>query len=165
MLGRVGFEASGAAVADFNFGYRPIDGRYPTASPGVYVVGAGDTLQSIARNAYGDSALWYRLAEANGLGSNNDLKVGQSLTIPNRVDSQSNSASTFKPYNPSDVTGSTTPNVEVPQPQGDDDDCGGIGQIIVVIVVVVIAAVTPQYYSANFKSDECISRALLSYLD
>ena len=165
MLGRVGFEASGAAVADFNFGYRPIDGRYPTASPGVYVVGAGDTLQSIARNAYGDSALWYRLAEANGLGSNNDLKVGQSLTIPNRVDSQSNSASTSKPYNPGDVTGSTTPNVEVPQPQGDDDDCGGIGQIIVVIVVVVIAAVTPQYYSANFKSDECISRALLSYLD
>ncbi len=150
MLGRVGFEATGAAVADFNFGYRPIDGRYPTASPGVYAVGAGDTLQSIARSAYGDSALWYRLAEANGLGSNNDLKVGQSLTIPNRVDSQSNSASTFKPYNPSDVTGSTTPNVEVPQPKGEDDDCGGFGQILVAVVVVFVAVVTQQYYLANF---------------
>ena len=91
------------------------------------MVGAGDTLESIARSAYGDSALWYRLAEANGLGSNNDLKVGQSLTIPNRVDSQRNSASTFKPYDPSSITGSTTPDVEVPQPKGQDDDCGGVG--------------------------------------
>ena len=97
-------------MADFNFGYRPIDGRYPTASPGVYVVGAGDTLESIARSAYGDSALWYRLAEANGLSSNNDLKVGQSLTIPNRVGTESNNASTFKPYDPSAVTGCTTPD-------------------------------------------------------
>jgi len=31
-------------------------------------VSAGDTLQSIAETLWGDSSLWYLLAEANGLG-------------------------------------------------------------------------------------------------
>jgi nucleoid-associated protein YgaU len=53
--------------ADFNFGYQPIDGNYPAAAPGVYTVGAGDALQSIARSAYGDAGLWYRITDANGL--------------------------------------------------------------------------------------------------
>jgi len=46
-------------------------------------VQAGDTLQGIAQSAYGDSALWYLVAEANGLSSDADLRVGQTLTIPN----------------------------------------------------------------------------------
>jgi nucleoid-associated protein YgaU len=71
--------------ANFNFGYQPIDGNYPTAAPGVYTVGAGDTLQSIARSAYGDAGLWYRIADAKGLSDNSGLRVGQALTIPNRV--------------------------------------------------------------------------------
>jgi nucleoid-associated protein YgaU len=50
--------------ADFNFGYQPINGNYPTASPGSYQVANGDTLQSIAQGAYGDSSLWYRIADA-----------------------------------------------------------------------------------------------------
>lgn len=41
--------------ADFNFSYQPISGNYPSASAGVYAVGAGDTLSSIAKGAYGDS--------------------------------------------------------------------------------------------------------------
>ena len=45
----------------------------------------GDTLQTIAHSAYGDSSLWYRIADANGLSGNADLRVGQTLSIPNRV--------------------------------------------------------------------------------
>ena len=34
---------------DFSFGYQPISGNYPSASPGTYAVVAGDTLQGIAK--------------------------------------------------------------------------------------------------------------------
>ncbi|MET3513407.1 YD repeat-containing protein [Pseudacidovorax sp. 1753] len=135
--------------ADFNFGYQPIDGNYPSSSPGTYAVGAGDTLQSIARGAYGDQSLWYLIADANDLSGNGDLKSGQVLTIPSRVGS-SNSASSFKPYDPTKVIGDTTPT-PMAMPQGNGGGgCGGLGQIIVAVVVVVVAFVTQQYYLATY---------------
>ncbi|HEX6363015.1 MAG TPA: LysM peptidoglycan-binding domain-containing protein, partial [Albitalea sp.] len=101
-------------IADFSFGYRAIGPNYPTASPGSYVVQAGDTLQGIARAAYGDSALWYRIADANGLNGNPDLRVGQTLSLPSLVGTVHNNEGTFKPYDPSKVVGDTTPNLPVP---------------------------------------------------
>jgi LysM domain len=108
----------------------------------VYTVGAGDTLQSIARSAYGDAGLWYRIADANGLSDNSGLRVGQALTIPNRVGTVSNNASTFKPYDPSKVQGDTTPNLPSPVAGEQDDGCGGLGQILMVIVAVVVTVIT-----------------------
>jgi nucleoid-associated protein YgaU len=67
--------------ASFSFGYQPINGNYPAGTPGTYAVGAGDTLQSIAKGAYGDANLWYLIADANGLGGNAEMRVGQVLTI------------------------------------------------------------------------------------
>ncbi|MDQ0069692.1 YD repeat-containing protein [Variovorax boronicumulans] len=126
--------------AEFNFGYQPIDGNYPSASPGTYAVSAGDTLQGIARGAYGDESLWYLIADANGLGSNADLKAGQVLTIPTKVGS-ANNANSFKPYDPSRTIGDTNPNM--PMPQADKGGgCGGIGQIILIVVAVVATVFT-----------------------
>jgi LysM domain len=144
--------------ADFNFGYQPINGNYPTASPGSYQVANGDTLQSIAQGAYGDSALWYRIADANGLAGNSDLRTGQTLSIPNRVGTVHNSgvnsavgaAGTFKPYDPSKVQGDTTPNL--PAPQAEEDDCGGFGQILVIIVAIVVTVVTYGADSPNLSA-------------
>ena len=130
-------------LADFSFGYQPINGNYPTASPGSYTVQAGDTLGSIARGAYGDAQLWWRVADANGLTGDADLRVGQTLTIPNRVGTVHNGADTFKPYDPSKITGDTTPNMPAPN---NGSDCGGLGALLVVIVIVVVAVVTQQYY-------------------
>ncbi|MET3517893.1 YD repeat-containing protein, partial [Pseudacidovorax sp. 1753] len=135
--------------ADFNFGYQPIDGNYPSSSPGTYAVGAGDTLQSIARGAYGDQSLWYLIADANGLSGNGDLKSGQVLTIPSRVGS-SNSASSFKPYDPTKVIGDTTPT-PMAMPQGNGGGgCGGLGQIIVAVVAVVVTIYTAGVAGAYF---------------
>jgi hypothetical protein len=86
--------------ADFSFGYQPISGNYPGAAPGAYTVRQGDSLKSIARSAYGDSRLWYRIAEANGLGGDDDLRVGQTLTIPAGVGTVHNDEDTFEPYDP-----------------------------------------------------------------
>jgi LysM repeat protein len=99
---------------NFDLNYQPVTGRYPAAVTGQYPVSAGDTLQGIAKAAYGDSALWYLIADANGLRSTADLWVGQTLTIPNRVAGAHNSASTFKPYDPSRVIGDTTPSLPAP---------------------------------------------------
>jgi YD repeat-containing protein len=127
-----------APLAEFSFGYQPINGNYPGASPGVYAVQQGDTLQSIARGAYGDAKLWFRIAEANGLSSDADLRVGQSLTVPNIAASIHNDGSTFKPYDPSKITGDTTPTIPPPSAGG----CGAIGQIIMVVVAIVVTIYT-----------------------
>lgn len=45
----------------------------------------GQTLQNIAHQYYGDSGLWYLIAEANGIMNpfSNELYTGQQLKIPN----------------------------------------------------------------------------------
>lgn len=43
---------------------------------------AGDILQSLAQKAYGDSALWYVIAEANGVLFNTDLSGLKTIVIP-----------------------------------------------------------------------------------
>ena len=47
-----------------------------------YVVKAGDTLATIALQAYGDSYSWIKIANANDLSNPNNLEVGKTLIIP-----------------------------------------------------------------------------------
>jgi len=127
-----------ANVVDFDFGYAKVSANYPTPSPGAYTVRTGDTLQTIAQGAYGDSSLWYRIAEANGLGSNADLKVGQTLNIPSRVSTISNNNSTFKPYDPSQIEGDKTPSMATPKPKKKS----WLGQLLMVIVAIIVTIYT-----------------------
>ena len=129
-----------APIADFNFGYQPINGNYPTASAGSYAVRAGDTLKSIAQGAYGDAELWYRIAEANGLSGDGDLRVGETLTIPNKVGTVHNTGDDVKPYDPSKIVGDTTPNMSAPA--ASDKGCGGLGLILVIVVAIVVTVYT-----------------------
>ncbi|HSV82081.1 MAG TPA: FG-GAP-like repeat-containing protein [Ramlibacter sp.] len=126
-------------LVDFDFGYSRISASYPNPAPGVYTTRAGDTLQSIAYGAYGDSALWYRIAEANGLTSNSDLRAGQTLTIPNRVSSIHNNNTTFKPYDPSRIEGDKTPYLPMP---ANDKGCGGVGQVLMIVVAIIVTIYT-----------------------
>lgn len=130
----------GGALAEFNFGYTPISAAYPKATPGTFAVGASDSLRSIAKAVYGDSSLWYLIAEANGLESDKELRVGQTLNVPNRVTGAANNAGTFKPYDPSVVVGDTTPTL--PNPPPPDKGCGVLGQIIMIVVAVVATIYT-----------------------
>lgn len=105
---------------------------------------AGDTLQSIAQTAYGDSKLWYLIADANGLSGDRDMRVGQAINIPNRVAGNRNDYKTFKPYDAGKIIGDTTPTMPVPEPEdsGGGGGCGGIGTIIVAVVAVVATVFT-----------------------
>lgn len=127
-----------ANVVDFDFGYSRVSADYPSASPGAYTVRTGDTLQSIAQSAYGDSSLWYRIADANGLGSMNDVKVGQTLNIPNRIATISNNNTTFKPYDPRQIEGDKAPSLATPKPKKKS----WIKQLAMIVVAVVVAYFT-----------------------
>jgi hypothetical protein len=104
------------------------------------VVQAGDTLRSIAQRIYGNGNLWYVIAEANALEDDSDLVAGATLTAP-EVKTSSNDASTFKPYNPSEITGPTSPGLPYIEPPS-DSGCGTLGMIIMVVVAVVVSVVT-----------------------
>lgn len=134
---------TGPAVGgdDFSPSFRPIDGGNPSAAPGSYRIQPGDTLQSIAQQAFGDSRLWYLIAEANGLSGDRDLRVGATVTVPNRVTGNHNDYKTFKPYDPGKLIGDTQPTMPVPKADG-GGGCGGIGMIIVAVVAVVATVFT-----------------------
>jgi YD repeat-containing protein len=131
-------DANFASIAEFDFGYRPITAGYPGAALGQYEVRSGDTLKAIAQAAWGDSSAWWRIAEANGLRGDSDLRVGQTLSIPNHVPS-ANSAGSFQPYDPSRIVGDTSPNLPAPKA---DAGCGAVGQIIMIVVAVAITVYT-----------------------
>ncbi|MDQ0045676.1 LysM peptidoglycan-binding domain-containing protein [Variovorax boronicumulans] len=133
--------------SDFSFGYQPINGNYPTGTPGSYSVGVSDTLETIAKGAYGDSSLWYLIADANGLSSNADLRAGQVLRIP-AATSSANNVNTFKPYDPSKIANDSPTMMAMPQAEG--GGCGVIGQIIMVVVAVVVTIYTAGAAGAYF---------------
>lgn len=99
--------------ANFNFGYEAAGGDTPDTAVRLHTVGAGDTLESIARGSYGDSRLWYHIAEANGMTGNADLKAGQLIRIPG-AQTGANNADTFRPYQPVEIVGDTSPNMPMP---------------------------------------------------
>jgi YD repeat-containing protein len=137
----MGTTGPAAGADDFSPSFRPIDGGNPSAAPGSYRIQAGDTLQSIAQQAFGDSRLWYLIAEANGLSGDRDLRVGATVTVPNRVTGNHNDYKTFKPYDPGKLIGDTQPTMPVPKADG-GGGCGGIGTIIVAVVAVVATVFT-----------------------
>ncbi|HEX8029263.1 MAG TPA: LysM peptidoglycan-binding domain-containing protein [Vicinamibacterales bacterium] len=127
---------------DFDQNYEPINASYPGPVGSAYTVRSGDTLGSIAQSVWGDSAMWYLLAEANGLGGSEALVEGQVLVIPNKVTNIHNNANTFRPYNPGEVIGNVDPTVPSPPPPPGKGGCGGIGMILMVVVAVVVTIYT-----------------------
>lgn len=105
------------ARKEFNFSYAPVGDRYPATTPRTYVVGQGDTLQSIARAVYGDAGQWYLIAEANGLGSGSELTLGLMLRIPPLAQGGANNSTSFKLYDPSQIVGDTSPTLQLPPSQ------------------------------------------------
>jgi hypothetical protein len=118
----------------FNSDYVPTAGF--TGST-FYTVQAGDTLQGIAKAFWGDSNLWYLIADANGGSS---VTQGQVILIPAKPNTATDNSSTFKPYDPSKAIGDTTPTA--PMPQGHHGGCGGVGQILMIVVAVVATVFT-----------------------
>jgi hypothetical protein len=122
---------------------------YSTGSLGMssVPVNSGDTLQSIAQRVYGNSGLWYVLAEANAI-SNAELVPGTSLRVPS-VRVSANDASTFKPYNPGEIVGSTAPGMPYIEKPEAGNNCA---MMVVMIVAIVVVAVVAPYLAPNLSN-------------
>ncbi|WP_243040851.1 LysM peptidoglycan-binding domain-containing protein [Dyella sedimenti] len=105
-----------------------------------YTVQSGDTLESIAQSVYGNSDLAFVIGDANAL-TDGTLVVGQRITLPT-VTTTSNTASTFKPYNPGQIIGSTTPSLPAAPPPPPSHHCNALAEIVVAVVVVVASVYT-----------------------
>ncbi|MGN2250163.1 putative Ig domain-containing protein [Frateuria sp. GZRe14] len=125
-----------------------------------YVTQFGDSLKSIAQAQYGNASLWYVIAQANGLSSDEDLVPGQSLTIP-QVTTSSNDATTFKPYNASEVSGSTTPPsvYAPPPPPPSSHHCNTLAMIVIIAVVIVAAVMTAGAAAAAMGATGAVTGA------
>jgi hypothetical protein len=119
--------------------YDPINSYYQGAAGGSYRVNQGDSLQRIAQSLYGDSSLWYKIAEANGLSAAAALVEGQTLVLPTGVLNAKNNAGTFKPYNAGEAIGDLSPST--PQPPK-KPKCGAFGQILLAVIAIAVTALT-----------------------
>jgi YD repeat-containing protein len=133
---------SGTSSAAFAEGVDPVTTYAQGSSHGGYTVRGVETLESIASTVWGDSALWFKLAEANGLTGQSALFAGQQLVIPAGVMRSTHNASTFKPYDPTEAMGELGP---ARPPQPNKKNCGAMGQIIMVAIAVAVAAVVAPW--------------------
>lgn len=135
---------------DFDENYMKVSSQYPSMNASSWTVRAGDTLQSIASALWGDSTLWYLLADANGLKSSDEaLRAGQLLTVPNVITNLHNTANTFKPYDPGLAIGNTQPTLPTPPPPpANDGACGGFAPMLA-FVVAIVATFFAQEYAAQ----------------
>ncbi|WLQ12086.1 LysM peptidoglycan-binding domain-containing protein [Hahella aquimaris] len=130
--------------ADFDQNYQPINPNYPGRSPSYYVVSEGDTLQSVALSVWGDSSLWYILADVNGLNGSEKLVAGFNLKVPNVVTNIHNNSETFRPYDPGLALGDTSPTLpDPPPPPPPKKKCGFKAFLVIVIAVAIAVLVTP----------------------
>lgn len=141
--------------ADFDQNYQPINPAYPGPAPGSYTAKMGDTLQGVASALWGDSSLWYLIADANGLAGSTRLEAGQVLTLPNKVTNIHNNAQTWRPYEAGRIIGDTSPTLPDAPPAppvqrsgGGKRGCGGIGAIVAAVVTIVVIIFAPYLVPA-----------------
>lgn len=120
--------------SDFDLSYVAVHPNSARSTTTAWTVRDGDTLQSIALEVWGDSSLWYQIADANGLTGAEPLVAGRSLQIPINVQNAHNSAVTFKPYDPNQALGSNAPSRKKP-PKAPSM----LGSILMVVIAVVVA--------------------------
>ncbi|RSY78556.1 LysM peptidoglycan-binding domain-containing protein [Sphingomonas koreensis] len=128
----------GGSYADFDQFYEGITSHSQGGAGGSYVVRGGETLAGLAAQLWGDSSLWYKLAEANGLSAGTSLVTGQTLHIPSGVSRSQHNATTFTPYDPAETLGDTSPTTPTPQKPKKGNKCGVFGQILMVAIAVAV---------------------------
>jgi LysM repeat protein len=135
------------ASADFDENYQPINAGYPGGAATSYTVRSGDTLYSIASALWGDQAMWFLIAEANGITAATQLVPGQRLVIPNKVTNFHNTSATFRVYDAGEAIGDTMPtlpNEPAPPPAAaKKKGCGVFGQILGFIISIAVSFLLP----------------------
>ena len=130
------------------------DGTLPEAPQdtlGTYTLQAGDTMESIALQVYGDSSLWYLIADANGISDRNatvgrdgELHIGQRLNLPPAATGQHHTNATHKVMNANQMLGNTsaTTAIPTPKPPKPKHHNNFFSKMVVAIIATVATVVT-----------------------
>ncbi|QDP72474.1 hypothetical protein FOG18_07845 [Legionella israelensis] len=114
----------------------------PQDSLGSYTVKAGDRLDQIALAVYGDSSLWYLLADANGIsGKQDELQIGRRLIIPAVNSSQHQTAETHQVMK-ADSYGDTSATAPLPLPKPLKNHHQFLSRIMATVVGIVASVLT-----------------------
>lgn len=120
IVGTIGSERL-LSSTKFEFVYTPMS-EAPAGGNVRYVVQNGDSLIDIAQMSYGDGALWYAIADANGITAEPSdplpsSEVGKAYAVPDVVRSRY-SDSTFTPFPLAEIVGNDRP-ISIPAPPPD----------------------------------------------
>lgn len=155
----IGSNSSNVKEVDtFGSSYVAVTDSSQTAGPTTRTVQAGETLQSIAKAVWGNPALWYLIADANGV---SEVKEGDIIVIPSRTNALYNSSQTFRAYDSAAAIGDTTPTTAAPvvvQPKKK----GGLFRKILVAVVAIAATVFTAGVAAVAMSTAAASTSFMS---
>jgi len=148
------FSNQSTLYGNFDTKYAPVSQTAQGAGSTYTVQKDGETLEIIAQRLWGDSSLWYILAEANGLTGNEVFNAGQVLMVPGGVISQHNTSSTFQPYDPNQPYLHTDPSFPpppaaavTPKPHH-SNGCGVVGQLFVAAIAIAVAVALPEVFPA-----------------
>jgi YD repeat-containing protein len=136
----IGHIGTWRGATDFGFTQSHESSSTPSAVQ-MYEVRSGDTLHSIAADAYGDSSLWYIIADANGLAGDETLAAGTRLTIPTSISSH-NGADNFRPYDAQLALGNNSIGLQGPPPSCEQQAFPILAAIIAIVVAIVVAVVS-----------------------
>jgi hypothetical protein len=146
-FGRTG----GTPEADFGSRLEGISSYNQGSAAGTITARGGETLQAVAASLWGDSGLWYKLAQANGLSGDAALSAGQTLRIPAGVVRNTFNAATITPTDPADTLGDvnpTSPQAAPPKKQ----KCGMIGTILLVVIAIAVVVASSGGFAGGFAS-------------
>ncbi|MEO0560544.1 MAG: hypothetical protein AAF125_00420, partial [Chloroflexota bacterium] len=129
---------NGVGYADFGGDYEALNSYQQGSTGGMYTVRGGESLQAIASQLWGDSSLWYKIAEANGLSGREPLAEGRNLVIPTGVQRTHHNASTYKPYDPAEAIGDLSPTSPA-EPNNKKNKCGVFGAVLSTVVAVAVS--------------------------
>ena len=115
-----------------------------------YTATGGENLAQVAQTVYGNAALWYLLANANGLTENSTLKAGEQLSVPSSSVTGMANSTTGKVYNANALEGSNLPNIKTPQPPSSGSGCSTWGEILLVVIAVIVVIVTEGAGAEDF---------------
>lgn len=124
----------------------------PQDNLGAYTIKAGDTLESIAFQIYGDSSLWYLIADANGITDRSaragekgsQLHIGLRLNLPQAANGQHHTNGTHKVLSSQDFLGNTSATLgtnNAPPPTKSPHHHNNFWKTMAKITTVIIGAV------------------------
>uniref|UniRef100_UPI0010560C6E LysM peptidoglycan-binding domain-containing protein n=1 Tax=Legionella rowbothamii TaxID=96229 RepID=UPI0010560C6E len=172
LQGMMGELMSMIGVTEDPFNKAPTPIELPQDTIGSYTLKSGDSLESIALQVYGDSSLWYLIADANGIsdrgavaGRDSQLYIGQRLTIPPAATGQHHTQATHRILDANKMLGNTSANAAMPTPKPPKPKHGNFwGKVIVAIVATVATVVTAGAFALGMGATGSLFSAGLSAL-